>query len=85
MRRALLLVEIATVGFPFCLFKLMTGKILLGTLPFLGWPLIALGVADAIINAASLGFEQQKLHIHAQIAELRAMLPGGGTTPAAHE
>jgi hypothetical protein len=30
-----------------------------------------------IINAAIAGFEQQKVHIDSQIAELRAMLPGG--------
>ena len=38
-----------------------------------------------IINAALLGFEQQKTHIDAKIAELRALLPGGpaasATTP----
>ena len=37
----------------------------------------------AIINAAILGFEQQKLRIDAQIAELRAMLTGGQTEPTA--
>jgi hypothetical protein len=36
-----------------------------------------------IINAAILGFEEQKRHIDAQIAELRAMLPGGRTEPSA--
>ena len=36
-----------------------------------------------IINAAILGFEEQKRHIDTQIAELRAMLPGGRTEPAA--
>ena len=36
-----------------------------------------------IIKAAIVGFEQQKLHIDAQIAELRAMLPGGRTETAA--
>jgi hypothetical protein len=35
-----------------------------------------------IVNAAIEGFEQQKLHIDAQIAELRAMLLGGRTEPA---
>jgi hypothetical protein len=29
-----------------------------------------------VVNAAILGFEQQKLRIDAQIAELRAILPG---------
>src|ERR1017187_3959921 len=36
-----------------------------------------------ILTAAIAGFEQQKLRIDAQIAELRAMLPGGRTEPAA--
>ena len=36
-----------------------------------------------IINAAIVGFEQQKLHIDAQIVELRAMLSGGATQPTA--
>ena len=36
-----------------------------------------------IINAAILGFEEQKLRIDAQITELRAMLPGGRTETAA--
>ena len=36
-----------------------------------------------IINAAILGFEQQKLDIDAQITELRAMLPDGRTETAA--
>src|SRR5258708_2190781 len=34
-----------------------------------------------IIRAAIGGFEQQKLRIDAQIAELRAMLPGGHAEP----
>jgi hypothetical protein len=36
-----------------------------------------------IINAAILGFEEQKRHFDTQISEPRAMLPGGGTDPAA--
>ena len=36
-----------------------------------------------ILTAAIAGFEQQKLRIDAQIAELRTMLPGGRTEPAA--
>src|ERR1035441_3922813 len=36
-----------------------------------------------IITAAVEGFEQQKLRINAQIAELRAMLTGTLTEPAA--
>jgi len=35
-----------------------------------------------IIAAAIAGFEQQKIHIDAQIAELRAMLSGGLSEPA---
>ena len=38
-----------------------------------------------IIHAAIEGFEQQKLRIDNQIAELRAMLPGGSTTAATLE
>jgi hypothetical protein len=33
-----------------------------------------------ILTAAILGFEEQKRHIDVQIAELRAMLDGGGST-----
>jgi hypothetical protein len=36
-----------------------------------------------IINAAILGFEEQKRHIDTQIAELRTMLPSGPVKPAA--
>src|ERR1017187_3759047 len=36
-----------------------------------------------ILNAAIVGFEQQKLRIDAQIAELRQMLGGGPTATAA--
>jgi hypothetical protein len=36
-----------------------------------------------ILTAAIEGFEQQKLRIDTQIAELRTMLPGGRTEPAA--
>jgi hypothetical protein len=36
-----------------------------------------------IITAAIVGFEQQKLRIDAEIAVLRAMLPGGSTERAA--
>jgi hypothetical protein len=36
-----------------------------------------------IVNAAILGFEQQKAHIDAEIAELRAMLSGSSTEPVA--
>ena len=36
-----------------------------------------------IITAAILGFEEQKRHIDTQISELRAVLTGGPTEPAA--
>jgi hypothetical protein len=36
-----------------------------------------------IINAAIIGFEQEKLRIDAEIAALRAMLSGGSAEPAA--
>src|ERR1017187_2099459 len=36
-----------------------------------------------IITAAIVGFEQQKLRIDAQVAELRAMLSGSPAEPAA--
>jgi len=36
-----------------------------------------------VLNAAIEGFEQQKSRIDAQIAELKAMLPGGGVVPDA--
>ena len=36
----------------------------------------------AIVTAAIEGFEQQKLHIDSQIAELRAMLSGSPNEPA---
>ena len=36
-----------------------------------------------IITAAILGFEEQKRHVDTQIAELRAVLTGGPTEPAA--
>ena len=40
-------------------------------------------LTNEIINAAIVGFEQQKLRIDTQIAELRAMLSGGATQPTA--
>jgi hypothetical protein len=40
-------------------------------------------LAPEILIAAIEGFEQQKLRIDAQIAELRTMLPGGPKEPAA--
>ena len=40
-------------------------------------------LSPEILTAAIEGFAQQKLRIDAQIAELRTMLPGGRTEPAA--
>lgn len=46
----LALLEILTVGLPFCTFKLMSG-LLLG---HWGWPLLLLGAADLGLNAGNL-------------------------------
>jgi hypothetical protein len=50
------LLEIATVGVPFCAFKALTGGLLLGTpgWQWLGVTLVALAVADLALNVASL-------------------------------
>jgi hypothetical protein len=40
-------------------------------------------LTNEIIHAAIVGFEQQKLRIDAQVAELRAMLSGSPAEPAA--
>jgi len=40
-------------------------------------------LTNEIIVAAILGFEEQKRHIDAKIADLRALLPGGSTETAA--
>src|SRR5258708_2422744 len=40
-------------------------------------------LTSEILNAAIAGFEAQKDHIDSQIAEVRSMLDGGGTGPAA--
>lgn len=52
LRNATLLgiLEVLTVGLPFCVFKLLTG-LFLGPL---GWPLVALGAVDAAMNLANL-------------------------------
>jgi hypothetical protein len=46
----LALLEILTVGMPFCTFKLMSG-LLLGRW---GWPLLALGALDTALNLGNL-------------------------------
>jgi len=49
------LAEILTVGLPFCVFKLLTGAIALGTAAApLGYALLALGAIDAVLNLANL-------------------------------
>ncbi len=54
--RLIHLLAILTVGFPFCAFKALTGRILLGTpgWQWLGVVLVALAVTDLVLNAASL-------------------------------
>ncbi len=55
-RRPFRLLEIATVGFPFCAYKLLTGQVLM-TLPYGVLPgglLVTLGVVDFGLNA--IGF-----------------------------
>lgn len=53
---ALASAEILTVGFPFCIFKLLTGVALMGTpsLRVLGWTLVGLGAIDVVFNALNL-------------------------------
>ena len=53
--RSLMLVEIVTVGLPFCVFKLACGVPLLGAtrVAWLGWVLIGWGLADALLNAVN--------------------------------
>lgn len=47
--------EILTVGLPFCVFKLLTGLILLGTtLAPIGYVLLALGTVDLVLNLINL-------------------------------
>lgn len=48
------LLEVLTVGLPFCGFKLLTGLSLLGPLPAAGIALIALGALDAAVNGVNL-------------------------------
>lgn len=50
------LLEIVTVGFPFCAFKALTGRILIGTTGWeaVGIALVALAVADLALNLGSL-------------------------------
>ncbi|TBR17095.1 hypothetical protein EPO15_17715, partial [bacterium] len=51
------ILEVITVGFPFCAFKIMTGLWLQGGGPAAraaGWALLTLGVLDLLINAVNL-------------------------------
>lgn len=54
-RRLLHLLEIATVGLPFCVFKLLTGSLLAGNSGSraAGVALIALGAVDLVCNVAN--------------------------------
>ena len=54
-RRLLHLLEIATVGLPFCAFKFLTGGVLLGMGAWrpLGWVMLALGAVDLVLNLAN--------------------------------
>lgn len=49
------LVEIVTVGGPFCTFKLLTGRYLMGSPRYavLGYALLALGALDVVLNAVN--------------------------------
>jgi hypothetical protein len=48
------ILEIVTVGLPFCAFKIITGLFLIPKIPALGWPLLVLGIMDLGINSANL-------------------------------
>ena len=52
LERVLVFVEAATIGVPFAVFKIVSGAALigLGAPAVLGWPLLALGVLDALVN-----------------------------------
>jgi hypothetical protein len=54
-RRLLCLLEIATVGLPFCAFKLLLGSVLVGEPGWAaaGWGLTGLGLLDAVLNLVS--------------------------------
>ncbi len=57
-RRFIQLLEVVTVGFPFCAFKILTGMVFLPRpwLAPLGWVLIALGCLDGVVNAINLAW-----------------------------
>ena len=56
--RAFRLLEIVTVGFPFCAFKVLTGLILLtfASGAVLGWALFAIGAIDLLLNLVAFVF-----------------------------
>lgn len=56
--RAFRLLEVVTVGFPFCAFKVLTGLILLTFVGWsvLGWVLIAIGAIDLLLNLTAFVF-----------------------------
>jgi hypothetical protein len=57
--RGFRLLEIFTVGFPFCAFKVLTGLVVRSFAggDALGWLLVALGGVDLLLNVIALGFE----------------------------
>jgi hypothetical protein len=77
--RALILVEIATVGLPFCVFKIATGLHLIGLSggAVAGWPLLALGVADVLLNLANAGSVVVRARPRRQICVLHGLLIAG--------
>ena len=56
-RRAYELIEVITVGLPFCAFKVLTGTVLQSRawLAPAGWALVSLGLVDSLLNLANLG------------------------------
>lgn len=48
------LLEVLTVGLPFCAFKLLFGSVLLSRVPVLGVLFIALGAADVVVNVVNV-------------------------------
>lgn len=56
--RAFRLLEVLTVGFPFCAFKVLTGLVLLGFRggSFAGGVLVAVGAIDLLLNLIALAY-----------------------------
>ena len=55
-RRLLSLLAVVTLGFPFGIFKVLCGRALLAsrTGAVVGWPLVALGALDLLLNLISI-------------------------------